>query len=170
ARAAPRQSAAEHGRGIEPGARRRRRHRPTRHGPDAGKGQPAEPVHRRAFAAARPLHPEIELADRRVIGEERPVELLEHRVEDHKGDPERDREDTGPADRSRRRGIRRLRAVEPRYVLMNVKRLRHDPTPRKSSATCPTRKAYHTLMARKTASHLRIAACSSLKGCRQKYQ
>ena len=51
-----------------------------------------------------------------------------------------------------------------------IQGLRHDPTPRKSLATWPTTKPYHTLTATKTVSHLRMAASSGDNGCRQKYQ
>src|SRR5215813_8529943 len=106
-----------------------------------------------------------------MVGEEGPVQPLEHRVQKHKTDAEADGKDSGFADPGRRCGRRHGRAaVQLGYALVDVEGLRHAPTPRKSLATCPTRKAYHTLKARNTTSHLRVAAYCSVNGCRQKYQ
>src|SRR5713101_6420498 len=63
-----------------------------------------------------------------------------------------------------------MRAVELGESPAYIQGLRHDPTPRKSLATWPTIKAYHTLKARKMVTHLRTRSCSADRGCRQKYQ
>src|SRR5437588_11387517 len=108
-----------------------------------------------------------------MIGEKRPIEPFEDRVEGCERNAEGDRE--GPElachrllRRSRR--ARCARAVEFGESPVYIQGLRHDPTPRKSLATWPTRKAYQTQMARNTVTHLRTTACSADCGSCQKYQ
>src|SRR5262249_45727943 len=139
----------------------------------SGEHQPAVPIHGRAFPTSRRVHPEVDLADRRVIGEERPIQSLEHRVDDRECDPEGDRESREPV--RGRPGHRccggyRRGPIEFGDPGVCIQGLRHDPTPRKLLATWPDKKEYQTATAMKTVTHLRMAACSSDNGCRQKYQ
>src|SRR5215831_20372203 len=108
-----------------------------------------------------------------MISEQRPVEPFVDRVQQGECNAECDREGREPRALTRRRRRRRaLRrgAVESGESLACVQGLRHDPTPRKSLATWPTTKEYHTHKARKMVTHLRTAAYSSDGDCRQKYQ
>src|SRR6516165_8639124 len=133
---------------------------------------PAVPVNGRAFGRRGSIQPEFHPVHSRKIGEKRPIEPFIDRVEQRGSNAERDREGANLASRLRFRGRRFdcAGAVElgesPRYV----QGLRHSaPTPRKSLATWPTIKAYHTPKARKTVTALRMPA-SAASGCRQKYQ
>src|SRR5215471_15219375 len=107
-----------------------------------------------------------------MIGEQRPVEPFVDRVQQWECNAERDREGAELCARLLRRCRRGLcvRAVKSGKSLAYVQGLRHDPTPRKSLATWPTRKEYHTHKARKMVTHLRTPACSADAGCCQKYQ
>src|SRR5258708_3826215 len=107
-----------------------------------------------------------------MIGEERPIEPFVGRVQEWEGNAECDGEGPELRPRPRCRCRRALcgGTVELGESFACIQGLRHDPTPRKSLATWPTTKAYHTLKARKTVTHLRTPSCSADRGCRQKYQ
>src|SRR5215813_7944218 len=108
-------------------------------------------MHGRAFSAPAWVPKQVESVDCRMIGERRPVSPHADRVEDCERDPECEREAAGLT-RRRRRGPC-LRG--------------HDPMPRKSLAMWPLRKAYQTVNASKTVSHLRVLAYSESGGCRR---
>src|SRR6516164_8994131 len=97
-----------------------------------------------------------------MIGEERPIQPFVDRVQQWECDAEcnRERSELRPGLRRQCRCGLCEGAVEFRESLARIQGLRHDPTPRKSLATWPTTKAYHTVKARKTVTHLRTLSCS----------
>src|ERR1700730_3796028 len=165
------QGATENGRTAKPLPGNNRSHPAPQDRAEAGEHDPAIPEHGRAYPGWLP--PEIHVAEYRMIGEKRPIESLEGRIQEWECNAECDREGPAFARLRLRRRCRRARctgAVELGESLAYIQCLRHDPTPRKSLATWPTIKAYHTQKARKTVTHLRTSACSADCGCRQKYQ
>src|SRR5437588_8827273 len=108
-----------------------------------------------------------------MIGEKRPIEPFEDRVEGCERNAEGDREGPELACHRLLRRCRRARcagAVEFGESPVYIQGLRHDPIPRKSLAMWPEINAYQTQTARKTVSHFRTTACSVDRGSRQKYQ
>src|SRR3979411_2035417 len=107
-----------------------------------------------------------------MISEKRPIEPFVDRVQQWECDAECDRKGAGLRIRLRCRCRRALcgGAVELGESFAYIQGLRHDPTPRKSLATCPAMKAYHTVKARKTVPHRRILSYSADEDWRQKYQ
>src|SRR5262249_10502588 len=132
----------------------------------------AIPVHGRAFPAQGSVEPKIQFSHCRLIGEERPIEPFEDRVQQCECNTKCKYESPhgGTRVRHRCRRIHRMGTVELRQSLAYTHGPRHDPIPRKSLATWPAPNAYHTVTARKTVSHLRTATSSSDSGCRQRNQ
>src|SRR6478736_1521258 len=76
------QNATKYGRPLEPEDGNSCSDPACRKGGRKSEGKPPIPVHGRAFPAAGGVHPEIDLADGRMIGKQRPVLPLEERVQD----------------------------------------------------------------------------------------